>query len=80
MPNRIPLLIEKILKTQPPSKGLLLDLYTGYGRVMDFKNQQRVANMLYKDYENPKYLFWSINSVILQVCFWPVYLLFLLHF
>ncbi|KAI6183216.1 hypothetical protein M3Y97_00465100 [Aphelenchoides bicaudatus] len=66
IPNRIPLLIERILKVQKPTEGLLLDLYFGYARVMDFKNQQRVANMLYKDYENWKYLFWVINNIVMQ--------------
>jgi hypothetical protein len=66
VPNRIPILIEKILKVQPASEPLLLDLYFGYTRIMDFKSQQRVANLLYKDFENRKYLFWTINSLIMQ--------------
>jgi hypothetical protein len=39
---------------------------------MDFKSQQRVANMLYRDHENRKYLFWAINSVVMQVCFYTM--------
>lgn len=67
VPTRIPQLLEKILKIQTPTESLLLDLYYGYARVMDFKNQQRVANLLYKEYENLKYMLWTISSLIMQV-------------
>lgn len=67
MPARIPELLECVLKQIPKNEALLLDLFNGYARIKDFKNQQRVAQMLCKDFNKRQYVFWTISSVVLQV-------------
>ena len=67
VPSRIPILLEKLLRVRAANENILIELYYGYTRICDFKSQQRVANMLYKDYEQTKYLLWGSASVIMQV-------------
>ncbi|KAI6192435.1 hypothetical protein M3Y99_01938100 [Aphelenchoides fujianensis] len=66
LPNRIPLLLENILRGRTATENLLNELYFGYARVCDFKNQQKIANMLFRDFKQNKYLIWAATSVVMQ--------------
>lgn len=68
VPEKIPLLIEEVVKREK-NETLLLELFHGYARVRDHKNQQRVAQMLCKDFNKRQYVMWAISSIVLQVKF-----------
>ncbi|KAI6198092.1 hypothetical protein M3Y94_01303900 [Aphelenchoides besseyi] len=66
VPHRIPQMLERVLEKREKTENLLSELYYGYARVCDFKNQGRVANMLFREYKHNKYLIWGAVSVIMQ--------------
>ncbi|KAI6181474.1 N-terminal acetyltransferase B complex subunit MDM20-like protein [Aphelenchoides besseyi] len=66
VPHRIPQLLERVLEKREKTENLLSELYYGYARVCDFKNQGRVANMLFREYKHNRYLIWGAVSVIMQ--------------
>ncbi|CAD5211433.1 unnamed protein product [Bursaphelenchus xylophilus] len=66
VPSRITLLLEEVNKMFPGNENLLIDLFTSYARIKDFKNQQRIAQLLSRDFSKPQYVFWTISSVVMQ--------------
>lgn len=53
--------------TKDPSKdGLLVNLFFIYNRLCDAKKMQLIAQKLYKMKSLPRFLFWSVSSMLLQ--------------
>ena len=57
---------ENALKVQPNRESFMCDLFFCYLRLGDPKKMQRLAQQLYKLTGRPKYVFWSVNSMVQQ--------------
>ncbi|CAD5207330.1 unnamed protein product [Bursaphelenchus okinawaensis] len=66
VPSRIASFLEDVNKQFPGCENLLKDLFVAYVRVKDYKNQQRVAQLLSKEFHSSEYLYWTISSLVMQ--------------
>ncbi|KAK2715089.1 N-alpha-acetyltransferase 25, NatB auxiliary subunit-like [Artemia franciscana] len=57
---------EKIIKKEPTNEEYLTHLFMAYLRIADYKNQQRVAMILYKSKPKNPYYFWAVMSIVMQ--------------
>lgn len=67
MPERIVSLYELLTNKCPGDESLLCQLFLAYVRVRNYKQQQKVAMQLYKEFNLTPYLMWSIMSIVMQV-------------
>lgn len=69
MPERISLLYERICAQFPGNEEYLTQLFMSYVRVRNYKQQQRVALMLYKEFQRNPYYFWNVMSIVMQASY-----------
>ncbi|VDN05538.1 unnamed protein product [Thelazia callipaeda] len=65
-PERISLLYEKICTRYPKNEQYLTHLFMSYVRVRNYKQQQKTALALYKEFQRNPYFFWNIMSIVMQ--------------
>lgn len=66
-PERISLLYEKICARYPKNEQYLTHLFMSYVRVRNYKQQQKTALALYKEFQRNPYYFWNVMSIVMQV-------------
>lgn len=59
-------MFEDAFKKQPANEELGAQTFMSHIRVGSWKNAQVIALKLFKTFKQPKYLFWSIMSAVLQ--------------
>jgi len=57
---------ENAISKDPSKDSLLLNLFFIYNRLCDAKKMQLIAQKLYKIKGDPRFLFWSVSSMLLQ--------------
>uniref|UniRef100_A0A914ULN6 N-terminal acetyltransferase B complex subunit NAA25 homolog n=1 Tax=Plectus sambesii TaxID=2011161 RepID=A0A914ULN6_9BILA len=65
-PARIAQLYEVACKRQPKNEQLLTHLFMAYVRTRDYKQQQKTAMALFKEFPKNPYYFWHIMSIVMQ--------------
>lgn len=58
---------EYLCERRPQDEQHLTQLFLSYVRIRDFKQQQRVAKLLYKEFQKPPYYYWHVMSIVMQV-------------
>ncbi len=58
---------ENASRREPASHDLALQVYFSYGREHNFARQQTQAMLLYKNWKDVKYLFWSALCMLVQL-------------
>lgn len=64
--TEITVMWEEAYKKQPTNEELGVQTFMSMIRVGSWKSAQVIALKLFKSFKNPKYLFWSIMSAVLQ--------------
>lgn len=59
-------MFEEAYKGQPQNEELGQQTFFSNTRAQHWKNAQMTANKLFKQFQNPKYLYWSITSTLMQ--------------
>ncbi|MCP9258151.1 N-alpha-acetyltransferase 25, NatB auxiliary [Dirofilaria immitis] len=65
-PERISTLYEKICARYPKNEQYLTHLFMSYVRVRNYKQQQKTALALYKEFQRNPYYFWNVMSIVMQ--------------
>uniref|UniRef100_A0A915PFP9 N-terminal acetyltransferase B complex subunit NAA25 homolog n=1 Tax=Setaria digitata TaxID=48799 RepID=A0A915PFP9_9BILA len=65
-PERISVLYEKICARYPRNEQYLTHLFMSYVRVRNYKQQQKTALALYKEFQRNPYYFWNVMSIVMQ--------------
>ncbi|VBB34512.1 unnamed protein product, partial [Acanthocheilonema viteae] len=65
-PERISVLYEKICARYPKNEQYLTHLFMSYVRVRNYKQQQKTALALYKEFQRNPYYFWNVMSIVMQ--------------
>ncbi|OZC07903.1 hypothetical protein X798_05117 [Onchocerca flexuosa] len=65
-PERICTLYEKICARYPKNEQYLTHLFMSYVRVRNYKQQQKTALALYKEFQRNPYYFWNVMSIVMQ--------------
>ncbi|VDK74310.1 unnamed protein product [Litomosoides sigmodontis] len=65
-PERISALYEKVCARYPKNEQYLTHLFMSYVRVRNYKQQQKTALALYKEFQRNPYYFWNVMSIVMQ--------------
>uniref|UniRef100_A0A8R1Y381 N-terminal acetyltransferase B complex subunit MDM20 homolog n=1 Tax=Onchocerca volvulus TaxID=6282 RepID=A0A8R1Y381_ONCVO len=65
-PERISTLYEKICARYPKNEQYLTHLFMSYVRIRNYKQQQKTALALYKEFQRNPYYFWNVMSIVMQ--------------
>jgi N-terminal acetyltransferase B complex non-catalytic subunit len=67
-PERIVRIYESLFNRFPQNDTFATQLFLAYVRVRDYKQQQRIAKFLHKEFQKPAYHYWNVMSIYMQAC------------